>query len=109
MKIAVALIAYAGSHKVRVTLAEGKVRLSGVPKNVTHVADSLKLYRDVLLGWLQQELAEETQLAPDLHQASKRYYAHHFVCPTCISAGKLGGLRCYTGLDLWGSYLQSIN
>ena len=109
MKIAVALIAYAGSHKVRVTLAEGKVRLSGVSKNVAHVADSLKQHRDVLLRWLQQELAEETQLAPDLHQASKRYYAHHFVCPTCISAGKFGGLRCYTGLDLWGSYLQSIN
>jgi hypothetical protein len=109
MKTAVALIAYAGTHRVEVALAEGKVRLSGVPKNVAHVADSLKQHRDVLLRWLQQELAEETQLAPDLHQVSKRYYAHHFACPTCISAGKLGGLRCYTGLDLWGSYLQSIN
>ena len=109
MTTAVALIAYAGTHRVEVALAEGKVRLSGVPKNVAHVADSLKQHRDVLLRWLQQELAEETQLASDLHQVSKRYYAHHFVCPTCISAGKLGGLRCYTGLDLWGSYLQSIN
>jgi hypothetical protein len=109
MKIAFALIAYAGTHKVEVALAEGNVRLSGRQKNVAHVAYSLKQHRDVLLQWLQQDLAEEASLAPDRDEASKRYYSHHFVCLTCISAGKFGGLRCYTGLELWGSYIQLIN
>ena len=109
MSIACALIAYAGNHKVGVGLAEGKVRLFGRPKNVAHVADSLKQHRDVLLKWLQQSLTNEVSLPPDRNEASKRYYLHHFDCPTCISAGKFGGLRCYSGLELWGSYLHSNN
>lgn len=107
------MIAYAESKKVEIRLTEGKVRLSGSPQNVAHVADALKQFRDELLRWFQQAVAGEKTLAaghlvlqPE-RQPSKKYYSHHFVCPTCISAGKIGGLRCFTGLDLWGAYLQS--
>jgi hypothetical protein len=106
MSIAVALIAYAETHKVGVALVDGKVRLSGRSKNVAHVADSLQQHRDVLQKWLQQRPTHEASLPPNRNEASKRYYLHHFDCPTCISAGKFAGLRCYTGLELWGSYLQ---
>ena len=34
------------------------------------------------------------------------YHLHHFICPTCIAAGRGAGygLRCGTGAALWASY-----
>lgn len=32
------------------------------------------------------------------------YHQHHFICPTCIAAGKGYGLRCGTGAALWADY-----
>ena len=34
------------------------------------------------------------------------YHAHHFTCPTCISAGKGYGLRCGAGAALWTAYTE---
>ena len=39
---------------------------------------------------------------------SQRYHVHHFICPHCIAAGQGFGQRCSTGLDLWNSYLESL-
>lgn len=37
---------------------------------------------------------------------AEAYHAHHFACPTCISAGKGFGLRCGVGASLWTAYAE---
>lgn len=115
MSAALGLIAYAKGKDVEIRLVEGRVRLSGLALNVKQVAGPLRQYRDELLCWFQQEHGQEKKqesrkvLLEAGALPSKNYYAHHFCCPTCISAGKQGGLRCFTGLELWGAYLQWLN
>ncbi|MDP3424967.1 MAG: hypothetical protein Q8S32_14570 [Burkholderiaceae bacterium] len=42
--------------------------------------------------------------AADWADLDRAYQAHHWTCPTCISAGKGYGLRCGTGAALWTAY-----
>lgn len=47
------------------------------------------------------------QKLPEWKPLAEAYNAHHFHCPTCISAGKGYGLRCEAGLGLWKAYQES--
>jgi hypothetical protein len=39
---------------------------------------------------------------------STSYYAHHFICPYCIAAGKGYGEQCSEGHKLWIEYQKII-
>lgn len=39
---------------------------------------------------------------------AQAYHAHHFNCPTCVSAGIGNGQRCPTGLRLWSRYQAEV-
>jgi hypothetical protein len=106
---AVALIAYAATKNVGIRFSDGKVRLSGTHENVKQVAASFTQYREVLLHWFKQEPSQDQPSPPSERQPARNYYAHHFGCATCISAGQLRGLRCFAGLELWGNYLHFAN
>lgn len=41
---------------------------------------------------------------PKMKERSTAYYAHHFQCRACISAGQGNGNRCESGSSLWKSY-----
>jgi hypothetical protein len=108
MSAAITLIAYARTRGVDVRLVDGTVRLSGSQQAVQQIASPLRHYRDALLRWFQQDPGSEASTTTSQWQSSaQHYHAHHFGCATCISAGQSRGLRCSTGLELWGAYLQS--
>jgi hypothetical protein len=109
MSAAIALIAYARTKGVDVRLVDGTVRLSGTQQAVQQIASPLRPYRDALLCWFQQDAANEASATTSRWQSlAQHYHAHHFGCATCISAGQSRGLRCSTGLELWGAYLHCI-
>lgn len=109
MSAPVALLAYAESKNVGIQFIDGKVRLSGTKERVAQVADSFKLHREALLHWLEREPGLDQPSALAERQSARKYYEHHFGCVTCISAGKLRGLKCFAGLELWGIYLNLAN
>ncbi len=51
------------------------------------------------LAWLR---------TPAFKELSAAYYAHHFHCRTCISAGQGVGNRCNNGSELWNNYKKGI-
>jgi hypothetical protein len=110
MSTAFALVAHAQTMGVHIRLIDGTLRLSGSQQAVQQIASTLRQYRDALSCWFQKAPANEAQvLALQWKSLAQRYHVHHFGCATCISAGQLRGLRCSTGLELWGAYLQSTN
>ena len=110
MSAALALVAYAQSMGVHIRLIDDTLRLSGSQQAVQQIASSLRQYREVLLRWFQKDPANEAPILTwQWKSLAQRYHVHHFGCVTCISAGQSRGLRCTTGLELWGAYLQSTN
>ena len=100
------LIRKALDKGVELRLVDGKVKLIGKRAAVDEMLGPLRQHKNALLRWLQAPPANDP--VPDDPGAWKalaqEYHAHHFACPTCISAGQGRGLRCGTGAALWSTY-----
>jgi hypothetical protein len=106
-------------------LADAGLNLSLAPAGGLAVKPSSRLTADLralirsskglLIDWLKaaNDVASHEPDPPvnpsDWKELATAYHAHHFNCPTCISAG-LGsryGQRCGAGMALWHSYFRS--
>ena len=62
---------------------------------------------DVLENLLKPVIAPEPSTNPNAwRELAQAYHLHHFVCSTCIAAGRgaMYGLRCGVGAALWRHY-----
>ena len=91
---------------VELRLVDGKVKLIGKRSAVDEMLGPLRQHKADLLRWLQAPPANDpVPVDPVAWKAiDLEYHAHHFTCPTCISAGQGRGLRCGTGAALWSAY-----
>jgi len=85
---------------VQLRYVDGRIKASGKRAAVDAWAPRLRLHRAQLIVALQPP----APAAPDWRPLAEAYHAHHFKCPTCISAGKGYGLRCGLGSTLWAVY-----
>lgn len=83
-----------------------------------HLTDELRaLIRDKkaqLIDWLvaakEEAVVKRDQpySTRNSNELADAYHAHHFVCTTCIAAGRgrRYGQRCGTGMALWRTYCE---
>lgn len=75
--------------------------------------DLIRSSKALLIDWLTASNdaanhAPSSDNPVDWKALAAAYHAHHFNCPTCITAG-LGsryGLRCGVGMTLWRAYSE---
>lgn len=74
--------------------------------------DLIRSSKALLIDWLMaandtvSHEADPPDSPSEWKELAAAYHAHHFNCPTCISAGRGSryGQRCGTGLTLWRAY-----
>jgi hypothetical protein len=99
------LIRKALDKGVELYLVDGQIRYKGKRDAVDELLGPLRQHKADLLRWLQALANDPVPVDPGAWKAlAQEYHAHHFACPTCISAGQGRGLRCGTGAALWSTY-----
>ena len=105
-------------------LADAGLNLSLAPAGGLAVAPSSHLTTDLralirsskalLIDWLTaandaaSHVPDPPENPSDWKKLAAAYHAHHFLCPTCISAGRgvRYGQRCGAGIALWRAYRE---